>query len=70
MKKNRLKEVVNNRKSEIETENQKLQEFRTKVEEFINGIKEKSTIYALVKNLNIWKQLEELINKQNDGGEV
>lgn len=70
MKKNRLKEVVNNRKNEIETENQKLQEFRTKVEEFINGIKEKSTIYALVKNLNIWKQLEELINKQNDGGEV
>lgn len=63
MKKNRLKEVVNNRKNEIETENQKLQEFRTKVEEFINGIKEKSTIYALVKNLNIWKQLEELINK-------
>lgn len=63
MKKNRLKEVVNNRKNEIETENQKLQEFRTKVEEFINGIKEKSTIYALVKNLNIWKQLEKLINK-------
>ena len=63
MKKNRLKEVVNNRKNEIETENQKLQEFRTKVEEFINGIKEKSTIYAIVKNLNIWKQLEELINK-------
>ena len=26
-------------------------------------IKEKSTIYALVKNLNIWKQLEKLINK-------
>ena len=70
MKKNRLKEVVNNRKNEIETENQKLQEFRTKVEGFINGIKEKSTIYALVKNLKIWKQLEELINKQNDGGEV
>ena len=70
MKKNRLKEVVNNRKNEIETENQKLQEFRTKIEEFINGIKEKSTIYALVKNLKIWKQLEELINKQNDGGEV
>ena len=70
MKKNRLKEVVNNRKNEIETENQKLQEFRTKVEEFINGIKEKSTIYAIVKNLKIWKQLEELINKPNDGGEV
>ena len=63
MKKNRLKEVVNNRKNEIETENQKLQEFRTKIEEFINGIKEKSTIYAIVKNLKIWKKLEELINK-------
>lgn len=61
MTKDELRQRVDTRKQELVAEEDKLSEFRDKVTSFINDIKGRSTIYALVKNLPIWKQLEKLI---------
>lgn len=61
MTKNELQERVNARKQELAEEKSKLTDFRDKVTAFINDIKGRSAIYALVKNLSIWKQLEKLV---------
>ena len=61
MTKDELRQRVDTRKQELVAEEDKLSEFRDKVTSFINDIKGISTIYALVKNLPIWKQLEKLI---------
>ena len=61
MTKDELRQRVDTRKQELVAEKDKLSEFRDKVTSFINDIKGRSTIYALVKNLPIWKQLEKLI---------
>lgn len=61
MTKDELRQRVDTRKKELVAEEDKLSEFRDKVTSFINDIKGRSTIYALVKNLPIWKQLEKLI---------
>ena len=61
MNKIELQKRVDARKSEIAQDSVKFNEFREKVTDFIEGVKKKSTIYALIKNLSIWKDLEKLI---------
>lgn len=61
MTKSELQERVNARKRELVAEQDKLKDFRDKVTAFVEDIKGRSAIYALVKNLSIWKQLENLI---------
>lgn len=61
MTKQDLLEKIEARKQEITAEESKLAEFREKVAAFIEDIKSRSAVYAPVKNLSIWKQLENLI---------
>ena len=65
MTKKELDERVKERKEEIQTEQDKLKAFIEKVKAFIAYIKSKSTIYALVKNLSVWKELEKLIDEKS-----
>ena len=59
--KEELRKRVASRKQEIESENDKLREFKERVTAFIEDIKSRSTIYKLIKNLSFWKELEKLI---------
>ena len=59
--KQKLRERVDARKQELAAEENKLIVFREKVADFINDIKKRSAIYALVKNLSLWKELEKLV---------
>ena len=52
---------VNARKSEIDAQSDKLAEFSSAVNSFVDGIKSMSAVHALVKNLTIWKKLTELV---------
>ena len=61
--KDELLNRVATRKQELEVENEKLIQFRNKVTAFIEDIKGRSTIYKLIKNLPIWKELEKLIEE-------
>lgn len=55
-----LEERVAIRRQELQTENERLTEFRVKVGAFVSDIKGRSVIYNLVKNLSLWKELEQL----------
>lgn len=59
--KEELKRRVDARKEELDAETDKLTTFREKIVAFIDGIKSRSMIYNLVKNLPIWQELEKLI---------
>ena len=64
MTKKELQQRVNARKQEIEAEENRLADFREKVTDFVNDIKGRATIYALIKNLSLWKTLESLIDNK------
>ena len=57
MTKNELEKRVAERKEEILIKDEKLTEILQKVTEFVEYIKSKSTIFALLKNTKIWKEL-------------
>lgn len=57
-----LERRVDIRKAEIEAGEAKRTELQMKITGFINDIKSRSVIYNLLKNLPVWKELEEIIN--------
>ena len=59
--KNELKSRVTARKQELAAENEKLTLLSNKITAFIEDIKSRSVIYNLVKNLPLWKELEQFI---------
>lgn len=61
MTKEELRERVEARKEELTAEETSLTRFREKVTAFVEDIKGRSVIYNLVKNLPIWKELENLV---------
>ena len=61
MTKNELEKRVAERKEEILIKDEKLTEILQKVTEFVEYIKSKSTIFALLKNTKIWKELIQII---------
>ena len=66
MTKEELQKRVDARKQEIVDSENKLSNFKEKVTDFFNDIKKRSTIYALIKNLPLWKELEELVDGDSD----
>ena len=67
--KEELKRRVDARKEELDAETDKLATFREKIAVFIDGIKSRSVIYNLVKNLPIWQELEKLIEGGGTGAD-
>lgn len=67
--KEELKRRVDARKEELDAESDKLATFREKITAFVDGIKSRSVIYNLVKNLSIWQELEKLIEGGGTGAE-
>ena len=64
MTKGELRRRVYARKSELESQTAELSEFRESLIEFVDDVKGRSALYALLNNLPLWKKLTELI--QND----
>ena len=60
--KNKLRSRVERRKSELEAQREAIFGFRERIKVFVNDIRSRSVIYNLVKNLTVWKELEELIS--------
>ena len=56
-----MQQRVDTRKQEIVEEEARLTNALGSVKDFIDDIKSRSTIYALVKNLPLWKKLEALV---------
>ena len=67
--KEELKRRVDARKEELDAETDKLATFREKIAAFVDGIKSRSAIYNLVKNLPIWQELEKLIEGGGTGAD-
>ena len=67
--KEELKRRVDARKEELDAESDKLAVFREEITAFIDGIKSRSVIYNLVKNLPIWQELEKLIEGGGTGAD-
>lgn len=65
MTKREMRQRVDARKQKIEAEESSLFDFRKQVKDFVDDIKGRSTIYALIKNLSLWKKLEALVNNNN-----
>lgn len=61
MTKNELRKRVDARKLEIEAQADKLSALKEKVAAFAGDVKGRSAVYALVKNLPLWKELEKII---------
>ena len=60
--KRKLQNRVSERKQELEAVIQKLTTQREKLTSFIVAVKSSSVIYGLIKNLSVFKELEELIS--------
>lgn len=56
-----LERRVEVRKQELSTRDAALLRLQEKISSFINDIKGRSVIYNLVKNLSVWKELENMI---------
>ena len=67
IRKDVLQERVSTRRQELEAETETLTALRSKVSAFVEDIKGRSAIYALVKNLKIWKELAALIESDDSG---
>ena len=65
MTKNELQQRVTARKDEITAKEIKLTEALGTIKSFVDDIKGRSAIYALIKNLFIWKELEKLITEED-----
>ena len=65
MTKNELQQRVDARKQEIVEEEARLSNALGSVKDFVDDIKSRSAIYALVKNLPLWKKLESLVGDSN-----
>ncbi len=61
MTKGELSKRVSARKREIESQSAELAEFRERLIKFADDLKGRSAVYALIKNLPLWKKLTELI---------
>ena len=61
MTKNKLQQRVDARKRDLTAEEDRSAALCEKVASFVNDIKGRSAIYALIKNLTLWKELENLI---------
>lgn len=59
-----LQRRVDARKCAIDEEEVKLSELKTKISDFIIDVKGRSVIYNLIKNLPLWKVIEQLIIDQ------
>lgn len=59
-----LERRVKARKCAIDEEEVKLSELKTKISDFIFDVKGRSVIYNLIKNLPLWKVIEQLIIDQ------
>lgn len=60
--KTELKNRVEHRKIELETQREALSGFRERITKFAEDIRSRSVIYNMVRNLTVWKELEELIS--------
>ena len=60
--KNKLRMRVEHRKRELEAQRESFFDLRERITVFVNDIRSRSVIYNLVKNLTVWKELEELIS--------
>lgn len=60
--KTELKNRVEDRKRELETQREALSGFRERITKFAEDIRSRSVIYTMVRNLTVWKELEELIS--------
>ena len=61
MTKDELRKRVSARKSELESQITELSEFKESLVRFVDDVKGRSAVYALIKNLPLWKKLTELI---------
>lgn len=61
MTRTKLQRRVEVRAAEIKAENARLSDLSKKLSSFVLDIKNRSAIYALIKNLPLWKELEKLI---------
>lgn len=61
MTKDELRKRVSARKSELESQITELSEFKESLVRFVDDVKGRSAVYALLKNLPLWKKLTELI---------
>lgn len=61
MTKDELRKRVSARKSELESQITELSEFKESLVMFVDDVKGRSAVYALIKNLPLWKKLTELI---------
>lgn len=59
--KKKLTQRVNARKKQMTSDKERLDRMTGKVVAFISDIKERTVIYNLLKNLTVWKEIEELI---------
>ena len=63
-----LRVQLEEKAQEIAAKNEKIANFIGKITAFVNDIKSRTTIYSLVKNLSLWKELEALIeDSENEG---
>ena len=68
MKKYELQRRVDARKQELTEQQDRLAEYSGKIAAFVEDIKSRSAVYALVKNLKLWKELEKLLpDGESDG---
>ena len=63
MTRTKLQRRVEVRAAEIKAENARLSDLSKKLSSFVLDIKNRSAIYALIKNLPLWKELEKLIGR-------
>ena len=63
--KTELKNRVEDRKRELEAQRETLFGFRERITKFAEDIRSRSVIYNMVRNLTVWKELEELISNKD-----
>lgn len=56
-----LTQRVSLRKQQISSDKARLDHMTSKLSEFIADIKNRSVVFNLLKNLTVWKDLEELV---------
>lgn len=61
MTKNKLQIRVDARRRELDAEQARLEVLHKKLSAFVTDVRSRAVIYNLLKNLSIWKELEDLI---------
>nr|WP_316621396.1 hypothetical protein [uncultured Ruminococcus sp.] len=61
MTKRKLRERVDSRRKELEAESERFSELRGRLISFAEDIKTHTVIYNMLRNLPLWKELENLL---------